>query len=221
MPAGTEAVFETHSWSEDNDAGTASGWNHSRLSPTGRGLAEELGERRRYDGISVVLTSDLRRAAETAEIAFADSAVPILRDWRLRECNYGEGNGMPAAELHKDKSVYLDEPYPGGESWRQAVRRCASVLDDVHKYWEGQRVLIIGRVCCPVGFGTHSQWRTGRATREGGLPLAARMGVPAGDSRLTAHPSGGDRTGRTRHPEPLGPCVCADRLGPRELVIAF
>ena len=109
-------------------------------------MAAELGERRRSDGISVVLTSDLRRAAETAEIAFAGTAVPILRDWRLRECNYGEGNGMPAARLHTDKSAYLDQTYPGGESWRQAVRRCASVVDDVVRYWEGQRVLIIGHV---------------------------------------------------------------------------
>ena len=88
-------VFETHSWSEDNDEGRASGWHHSRLSPKGRALAAELGERRRNDGIRAVFTSDLRRAVETAEIAFADTGVPILHDWRLRECNYGTGNGMP------------------------------------------------------------------------------------------------------------------------------
>lgn len=43
-------VFETHSWSEDNDNGRASGWNHSSLSPKGRALAAELGDRRRDDG---------------------------------------------------------------------------------------------------------------------------------------------------------------------------
>ena len=78
-------VFETHSWSEDNDNGRASGWNHSRLSPKGRALAAELGDRRRNDGISAVFTSDLRRAVETAEIAFASTELPILHDWRLRE----------------------------------------------------------------------------------------------------------------------------------------
>ena len=93
-------VSETHSWSEDNDNRRASGWNHSRLSPKGRALAAELGNRRQNDSIAAAFTSDLRRAVETAEIAFADTDVPILHDWRLRECNYGTGNGMPAVELH-------------------------------------------------------------------------------------------------------------------------
>ena len=94
-----DIVFETHSLSEDNERGAASGWNHSRLSARGRELAAELGERRRDDGIDTVFSSDLRRAAETAEIAFAGTPIPILLDWRLRECDYGERNGAPV-ETH-------------------------------------------------------------------------------------------------------------------------
>lgn len=139
-------VFETHSWSDDNDRGLASGWNHSRLAPEGRRLAGELGHRRSSDGIDVVFTSDLRRAVETAEIAFATSAVPILHDWRLRECNYGDGNGMPAAELHQDKSRYANNPYPGGESWATAIERTGWFLNDLSRYSKGQRVLIIGHI---------------------------------------------------------------------------
>ena len=82
-----QIVFETHSWSEDNEAGLASGWRHSRLSARGRELAAELGARRRDDGIQAVFCSDLKRAAETAEIAFAGADIPILLDWRLRECD--------------------------------------------------------------------------------------------------------------------------------------
>ena len=50
----------------------------------------------------------------------------------------------PSSDVNK--AVYLDQPYPEGESWRQAVQRCASVLDDIVRYWEGRRVLIIGHV---------------------------------------------------------------------------
>ena len=142
----TQIVFETHSWSEDNEAGVASGWRHSRLSARGRNLAAELGERRRNDGIVAVFTSDLERAVETAKIAFAESPIPIFCDWRLRECDYGERNGMPAAELHGDRKRYLDQPYPGGESWRQAVARVGRFLGDLPLRWEGKRVLIIGHV---------------------------------------------------------------------------
>jgi broad specificity phosphatase PhoE len=142
----TEIVFETHSWSEDNDRGVATGWLHGRLSERGRHLAAELGRRRREDGIDAVFSSDLRRAVETVEIAFAGHDVPVLLDWRLRECDYGSGNGMPAAELHRDRTKHLDEPYPGGESWRQAVERVGGLLADVPTRWPGRRILVIGHV---------------------------------------------------------------------------
>jgi alpha-ribazole phosphatase/probable phosphoglycerate mutase len=139
-------VFETHSWSEDNEREVASGWNHGRLSPRGRGEARQLGERRRADHVAAVFTSDLSRSVETAEIAFEGSGIPVLHDWRLRECDYGRLNGSPAIEVHGDRRRHLEEPYPGGESWRQAIGRVGRFLPDVALRWEGARVLIIGHV---------------------------------------------------------------------------
>lgn len=139
-------VFETHSWSEDNVRGIATGWNQGALSPEGRVLAAELGDRRRNDGIDAVFTSDLGRAVETANVAFAGSSFPLLHDWRLRECNYGTGNGMPATDLHRNKSQYATVRYPGGESWATAIERVGWVLDDLVRYTNGQRVLLIGHV---------------------------------------------------------------------------
>jgi 2,3-bisphosphoglycerate-dependent phosphoglycerate mutase len=146
-----QVVFETHQPSEDNERAVASGWSHSRLSPRGRELARELGQRRRRDGIDAVFSSDLRRAAETAEIAFADSGIPILLDWRLRECDYGELNARPLAEHAGNRARFLDEPYPGGESWRQAVIRVGGFLDDLPSRWAGKRVLMIGHVATRWG----------------------------------------------------------------------
>ncbi|MGH9033988.1 MAG: histidine phosphatase family protein [Acidimicrobiia bacterium] len=142
----TTIVFETHSISEDNQLGVASGWSHSRLSREGRRLARELGERRGADDITAVFSSDLRRAVETAEIAFASRDVPILLDWRLRECDYGERNGTPVEAHARDRSAHVDEPFPGGESWRQAIARVARFLDDLTLRWDGARVLVIGHV---------------------------------------------------------------------------
>lgn len=142
----TVIVFETHSWSEDNGWGIATGWLPGRLSERGRASAAELGRRRRGDGIAAVFTSDLRRAVETAEIAFQGSDIPILHDWRLRECDYGSRNGAPAGEMHKHRVDHLDRPYPDGESWRQAVRRVGGFLADVPTRWADRRVLVIGHV---------------------------------------------------------------------------
>jgi broad specificity phosphatase PhoE len=95
-----ELVFETHSITVDNEQGRATGWLPGQLSQRGQAQARELGRRRSRDQITAVFCSDLARAAQTASIAFAGSPLPVLYDWRLRECDYGQRNGMPAAELH-------------------------------------------------------------------------------------------------------------------------
>ncbi len=141
-----EIVFETHALSEDNERGIATGWLPGRLSQRGRDNAAQMGRRRRDDGIAAVFSSDLRRSVETAEIAFGETDIPILYDWRLRECDFGLRNGTPASELRQDRVYYLDQPYPGGESRRQAVRRVSGLLADLPARWAGQRVLLIGHV---------------------------------------------------------------------------
>jgi alpha-ribazole phosphatase/probable phosphoglycerate mutase len=148
----TRLVFETHSITEDNEAGRATGWLPGRLSAVGREGAARLGARRRDDGIGAVFTSDLGRAVETATIAFGDSGIPVLHDWRLRECDYGERNGMPVAQVVGRRGEHLDAPYPGGESWRQAAHRVGRFLDDLPLRWDGARVLVIGHTATRWAF---------------------------------------------------------------------
>jgi broad specificity phosphatase PhoE len=141
-----EVAYETHALSEDNERGIATGWLPGRLSAQGRANAAEMGRRRRSDGITAVFTSDLRRALETAEIAFGDSGIPILHDWRLRECDFGTRNGSPAAEVKADRLDFCDRPYPGGESHGQAIARVAGFLADLPSRWAGARVMVIGHL---------------------------------------------------------------------------
>lgn len=155
LPVSTTIVFETHSITEDNERGLATGWLPGSLSPTGRELARELGDRRRNDGLSAVFTSDLWRAAETTAIAFGSTEVPVLQDRRLRECDFGALNGAARSEVHDDRHRWLDVPYPGGESWRQAVTRVAGFLRDVPTRWDGQRILVIGHVATKLALDHH------------------------------------------------------------------
>jgi broad specificity phosphatase PhoE len=146
-----ELVFETHCTTLDNEQGRATGWLPGQLSEQGRVQARELGRRRSGDGITAVFSSDLARAAETASVAFPGPAIPVLHDWRLRECDYGQRNGMPVAELHAGRREHLNWPYPGGESWRQAIARVGRFLGDLPLRWTGQRILVIGHVATRRG----------------------------------------------------------------------
>lgn len=141
-----DIVFETHAISTDNEAGLATGWRPGRLSPRGKTTADELGRRRQHDELAAVFTSDLARALETVSIAFGGRDLPILHDWRLRECDYGELTRHPTQVVHGRRAHFLDQPYPGGESWRQAVARVACVLNDLPTRWDNQRILIVGHV---------------------------------------------------------------------------
>ena len=138
-----EILYETHSITTDNEAGIATGWLPGELSPRGRTLARELGERRRDDGLAAVFTSDLARAVETAEIAFGGTTIPIYRDPRLRECDYGDLNGMPVARLAAERHARVDVPFPGGQSYRQVVDAMRDFLRDLAAGWGGTRVLLI------------------------------------------------------------------------------
>jgi broad specificity phosphatase PhoE len=139
-----ELLFETHALSTDNERGIATGWLDGTLSERGRSLARELGVRRRADRIAAVFTTHLGRAVETAELAFADSGIPIYHDARLRECNYGELNGLPGDLVAAEQADHIDVPFVGGESYAEAVERVRSFLYDLARAWDGNRVLVIG-----------------------------------------------------------------------------
>jgi broad specificity phosphatase PhoE len=137
----TTIWFETHATSLDNEAGLASGHADVDLSPAGVEQALALG--RRYGSIAVdlVVTSDLRRAWHTAELAFGDR-VPILRDPRLRECDYGDLTRAPASEIDRRRLEAVSSPFPNGESYMEATGRVRRCLSDLVQGRPGAMVLI-------------------------------------------------------------------------------
>jgi 2,3-bisphosphoglycerate-dependent phosphoglycerate mutase len=166
-----EVVYETHSITVDNETGHATGWLPGELSERGREAAVRLGERRREDNLAAVYTSDLRRAVETAEIAFRGSPLRIIQDRRLRECNFGAMNGRPRDEVH---ARGIDERYPDGETWREAVERVRGFLEELAHTRDEDRVLVIGHMsawyaleCHAKGmpledvYGTRMNWQEG------------------------------------------------------------
>jgi broad specificity phosphatase PhoE len=136
-------VFETHATTTDNEAGIATGWLPGQLSEDGRRQARELGTRRRQDQIDLVFCSDLARAEQTARIAFGESAIPVLHDWRLRECNYGDLNGAPVTAVDQLRSRHIDAPFPNGQSYRDVVELMRYFISDLVHAWDGTRVCVV------------------------------------------------------------------------------
>ena len=144
--------FEPHAASVDNLAGLASGHHDAELSETGRRRAR-VDKRPRILplGVDVAFTSDLRRAYETAAIVFEGTGTPIVRDPRLRECDYGDLTREPRELVFRARERAVDRPFPNGESYTQVVERVGSFLEEAADKYPGSRVFIVGHFATLVG----------------------------------------------------------------------
>ena len=88
----------------------------------------------RFDPMLAVHTSDLEPLPHQIQAVYGE----LIQRTPLRF--------LPVAELHAGRREHLDRPYPGGESWRQAVARAGRFLGDLPLRWNGQRILLIGHV---------------------------------------------------------------------------
>jgi broad specificity phosphatase PhoE len=139
-----EIIFETHALTTDNEASVATGGMHGWLSRRGRELAAELGVRRRKDEPAAIFCSDLGRAVETVEIGFRGSGIPVYLDPRLRECDYGDWNGMHVANLARQRNRRITKRFPRGECYLDVIERMTSFLTELHRDWDDHLVLVVG-----------------------------------------------------------------------------
>ncbi len=145
-----EIIFEAHGTTFDNEAHLSSGWNDIALSPLGEQQSKEMGERYKDDHFDAIFCSDLKRAYKSAEIAFGNKWL-IVKDARLRECNYGDLTQHQSSEVDAEKPLRIHEPFPNGESYTETTARMKSFLVDLIKNYEGKRVMIIGHRATQYG----------------------------------------------------------------------
>ena len=166
-------VYETHSTTLDNEAGVCTGWAPGELSAAGIRNAEELGARRRHD-VDLVVSSDLHRAVQTVDVAFAGTEVPHRTDPRLREVDFGELTGAPVDVVHAQRRAHIDRPFPGGQSYRQVVDGVRDLLGEIARDHDGERVLLVGHAATRYAL---DHLLTGRPlARAAAAPFAWREG---------------------------------------------
>lgn len=146
-------IFTTHATTFDNEAKKASGWYDVDLSPLGLQRAKERGEYYKNVDFDAVYCSDLKRSYKTAEIAFKDrNNIKIIKDKRLRECDYGDLTRMSLKLVNDEKLKRISVPFPNGESYEDCVKRMKDFLIDILKnYKNGSVIMIIGHRATQYG----------------------------------------------------------------------
>ncbi len=134
----TELTFVTHGSTQDNINETYSGDSDLPLAEQGRQEAVKQGELLAGQNFDLVITSDLQRAVETADLTFAGRKVPFVQDARLREIDLG-------SPITKDMRLedHVVEPFQGGESCKDVEGRILSFLEDVGEKYPGKKIAII------------------------------------------------------------------------------
>ncbi|TAK94217.1 histidine phosphatase family protein [Patescibacteria group bacterium] len=166
-------IFEAHGTTYDNEAHLSSGWNDVALSPLGEQQSREMGERYKNDHFDAIFCSDLQRAYRSAEIGFG-TKWPIIKDKRLRECDYGDLTQKPSEIVDVEKPKRIIEPFPNGESYTQTTDRMRLFLDDLRRDYAGKKVMVIGHRATQYGIenivngvpleklvATHFKWQPG------------------------------------------------------------
>lgn len=147
----TTIIFEAHGTTFDNEQGRASGHNDVALSPLGEQNARDLGLRYTDTPIDVVFCSDLSRAYRTAEIAFEGRDIPVIKDARLRECDYGTWTGRPSKEIEADRINRITDSFPEGESYAQTSLRMLNFLNEISQQYGEKTIMIIGHRATQYG----------------------------------------------------------------------
>lgn len=143
MVDGVSITYFVHGTTTDNENGISSGWSDAKLSELGVRQSLELGRLVADEHFDVVFCSDLSRAVDTARYAWGGKC-QIIKDARLRECNYGDYNAKPSELVEPLQERSVTKPMPNGESYEMVKDRIASFLTFLKRDYAGKSVAIVG-----------------------------------------------------------------------------
>jgi isoleucyl-tRNA synthetase len=142
--------FARHGESTKNvDEIVAGSIEHDKYDLTEKGIqeAEELAKYLdNIGGVDVIISSDFRRASNTAQIVAKHFGVEIKTDKRLREINVGVLEGVSEKEFQTNfvakHNRWTDAP-EGGETWQEIQNRMVECIEEINKNYEGKNILIV------------------------------------------------------------------------------
>lgn len=178
----TQLILIRHGETLWNTERRMQGQLDSPLTERGLWQAQQLGIRLKKQEFAALYSSDLPRAARTAEQIAVVTGHDILSDERLRERHFGLFEGLTQAEMQAldleayERFMSRDPQYavPGGESPAAFFVRCRAALEDIARRHADETVAVVTH-----GLVLDSAYRA--AT---GLPLDAQRPVPLVNASL-------------------------------------
>jgi 2,3-bisphosphoglycerate-dependent phosphoglycerate mutase len=147
----TRFIVVRHGETQWNVERRVQGSGDSPLTPGGLAQADAIGRRLARERFDVLIASDLGRALQTAGRIAAHCGLPVRTDPRLRERNFGAGEGMTYEEIDRafpdvfsrDRQSNPDVAIPGGESRRQFHERVRAAFEALARDHDGGRVAVV------------------------------------------------------------------------------
>jgi probable phosphoglycerate mutase len=147
----THLVLIRHGETDWNAEGRYQGQSDVPLNAKGLAQAEALAQRLRGERFEAIYTSDLARAAQTAEALAATTGAPIHRDPRLKEIDQGEWEGLLLAEIEtryaeafqRRRLDPLSTHPPGGETVGQVRERVLEAIREISRGYPDGSVAIV------------------------------------------------------------------------------
>ncbi len=133
-------IYFVHGTTTDNLEHKSTGWQQGTLSEKGINQAIALKNQINIDNIDLVISSDLKRAIDSAGYIFKDTK-EILHDARIRECNYGDLNGLDTSLVKYEE--HIDVPFPNGESLKDVERRVRNFCDYLLENYNGKTIALV------------------------------------------------------------------------------
>jgi 2,3-bisphosphoglycerate-dependent phosphoglycerate mutase/probable phosphoglycerate mutase len=131
-----------------------------------------------------LVSSDLRRAAESARVISAAIGSPVKLDRRLREMSFGAWDGLPWSKIERDDSKrfkrWMEQwtvvAPPGGESAAGLAQRAAEwIIGTLAMATVDERIVIV----------SHAGWIRAALTHLLGRELANMFEIPVDYARAT------------------------------------
>lgn len=128
---------------ENNDKGLVTGLVDQPVSKAGKlltGLKKSLLSLH----FDAVLCSPLIRSIQTIEMCFGKGMIDMIVDKRLLPVDYGEWHDRKKTDVAKVSHLFIDSPFPAGESISSMANRHRDFFQDLKSNHIGKVFLLIG-----------------------------------------------------------------------------